>query len=170
MESVCCDIIEHIIKFISPNDLLNFKLTSKKVNRYIDYFFKRKIGEIRRRFRFYIVGDTEKDLIKLIYYLNNGIFFSINNVRAYYFEDELYWQKKLFTRITSSDKRKISWMYNDHFHRSRDKPAYIEYHKNGKLKTEKWFLHGKICRENGKPTIKKYYKNGNIKSQFYTIN
>mgnify|MGYP002507824257 CR=1 FL=1 len=65
-------------------------------------------------------------------------------------------------------RRKLYRNINDELHRENE-PAWIEYYKNGNIKSIDYYINGVSHREDG-PAIIGYYENGEVRFKTYFIN
>jgi antitoxin component YwqK of YwqJK toxin-antitoxin module len=70
----------------------------------------------------------------------------------------------------NGNKEYETWAVNNEIHREGDKPAQIEYYENGNKYHEKWLINGQHHREGDKPAQIKYYKNGNKECESWSVN
>lgn len=59
--------------------------------------------------------------------------------------------------------------YNEkgNLHQVSDKPAHMEFHKNGRIKHLSWYENGFPNRESSGPNYESYYDTGKLKSQYW---
>jgi len=110
-------------------------------------YFDRELTKVKK----YI--DADKNVG---YYSNGNLKWEILYVDGTKTKDVSYHENGNVNRLYLYDE-------NEYRH-SETGPAYQEFHSNGKLCEERWYINGKLHRI-GEPAIKKYYSNGNLKEE-----
>lgn len=102
----------------------------------------------------------------LIKYVFNYISETSFEVVGIYYDEIIksYYNNGIINYLIYKDQKiREYWLYNRKIHRENDKPAIIDYYKNGKICNEIWYTNNKMHRENDQPVIIEYYKNGSVK-------
>lgn len=135
-----------------------FNIQKKRSRRqnaaYIEYHLNGKIKIEKYYLNGSVVGFDEKKASEIHYYKNGNVLKKIFYCRyLIYGKEECYYlDGTLKKEIYYNNVKKKSTR-----HRDNDLPAEIHYYKNGKIKEEKWFRHGKLERREAlSPVFIKY--------------